>query len=113
MHTYTQETYKIPRGGSRPGPKAPGPARLRTFAESFFNSSDGGRRSRSEGALGLALFSVTGMDAAPIKNTLLVRKGQLLEDVDSSFLAEAAALEWALQYLIELLRGSAAVAQQQ
>ena len=73
---------------------------------------DGGRRCRTEGAMGLALFSATAMEAGPAKNTLLTRKGQLLCDIDSAFLAEAAALEWSLQYLVELLRGSVAIAQQ-
>ena len=63
--------------------------------------------------MGLALYSATAMDRGPAKNTLLARKGQLLSDIDSAFLAEAAALEWALQYLVELLRGSVTIAQQQ
>ena len=74
---------------------------------------DGGRRSRSEGALGLALFSATGMEVAPVKYTLLERKGQLLSSVESAFEAEAIALEWALQYLLQLMKGSVTIAQQQ
>ena len=74
---------------------------------------DGGRRSSSEGALGLALFSVTGMEVAPVTHTLLARKGQLLSSVASAFEAEAIALEWALQYLLQLLKGSVTIAQQQ
>ena len=44
------------------------------------------------------------------KYTLLVRTGQFLAEVTSAFVAEAVALEWALQYLTELIRGKVAVA---
>ena len=73
---------------------------------------DGGRRSRNEGAMGLALYSATAMEGGPATISLLARKGQLLSDIDSAFLAEATALEWALQYLVELSRGSVAIAHQ-
>ena len=63
--------------------------------------------------MGLALFSVLGMEVDPVRYTLSSRKGQLLHSVGSAFEAEAIALEWALQYLLELLRGSATIAQQQ
>ena len=80
---------------------------------SFRLCVDGGRRCRTEGAMGFALYSATDMEGCPAKYTLLARKGQLLTDIESSFLAEASALEWALQYLVELLRGSVTLAQQQ
>ena len=53
------------------------------------------------------------MEVAPVTHTLFARKGQLLSSVASAFEAEAIALEWALQYLLQLLKGSVTIAQQQ
>ena len=50
-------------------------------------------------------FSVDVENGGLAKYTLLVRRGKILTSVSSSFLAEAVALEWGLQYLIELFKG--------
>ena len=61
---------------------------------------DGGRRSHTKGALGFALYCLNGDRANSYQ--LLLRGGKLLEQVPSSFIAEALALEWALECLIKL-----------
>ena len=68
-------------------------------------SVDGGRRSATHAAIGLALFAVDVENGGVAKYTLLARRGKILTSVSSSFLAEAVALEWGLQYLIELFKG--------
>ena len=68
---------------------------------------DGGRRSQSEGALGLALFAATSMAEGP------AARGSCYPISILHFLAEAAAVEWALQYLIEFVKGRVARADQQ
>ena len=54
---------------------------------------DGGRRSASQGALGLALYAAR-PDKHGFSYVLLSRKGDLQETVASAFLAEALALDW-------------------
>ena len=73
---------------------------------------DGGRRSSEQAALGLALYSVTGISNGRATYTVIARRGHLLHRVDSAFVAEAVALEWGLQYLIELLKGAVTVARE-
>ena len=68
-------------------------------------SVDGGRRSSTQAAIGLALFSAVPSDSGRAQYNLLARCGKLLTSVQSAFVAEAVALEWGLQYLIELLKG--------
>ena len=68
-------------------------------------SVDGGRRSSTQGAIGIALFSVEAEKGGIAKYTLLARRGKVLTEVSSAFLAEAVALEWGLQYLVELFKG--------
>ena len=66
---------------------------------------DGGRRSESQAAVGLALFAVERDGSGMAKYKLLVRRAMVLESIASAFLAEAVALEWGLQYLVELFKG--------
>ena len=73
---------------------------------------DGGRRSQKEGAIGFALYSVD-CRLGKAAYTLLARQGKVLADIDSAFLAEAAALEWSLQYLVELFKGKFAATKPQ
>ena len=72
---------------------------------------DGGRRSQKDGAIGMALYSVTFSYDGNAVYTLLARMGKLLASIDSAFVAEAAALEWALQYLVELFKGKVAASE--
>jgi len=57
----------------------------------------------------MALFSVETDKGGSAKYTLLARRGKLLTEVSSAFLAEAVALEWGLQYLVELVKGKVTV----
>ena len=66
---------------------------------------DGGRRCETRAAIGLALYSVECSGSGIATYTLLARRGRLLQSVLSAFLAEAVALEWGLQYLVELFKG--------
>ncbi len=66
---------------------------------------DGGMRSNSLGALGMVLYAVT-TSAAGSSHHLIARKGILLEQLSSAFLAEAMALEAALEYISEMLVGN-------
>ena len=72
---------------------------------SFRLSVDGGRRSSTEAAIGLMRFAVNISEHGVATYELLARCGKLLENVSSAFLSEAMALEWGLQYLVELLKG--------
>ena len=63
--------------------------------------------------MGLVSYSVAGIGNATASYSLLARKGQFLTHAESAFLAEAAALEWALQYLVKLLKGTVAITQEQ
>ena len=72
-------------------------------------SVDGGKRSATQAAIGLALFSVEIVTGGVAKYTLLARSGKLLSGVSSAFLAEAMALEWGLQYMVELFKGKVTV----
>ena len=65
---------------------------------------DGGRRNEAEGALGFALYSAVLGECGTYTYTLLARRGQRLNKISSAFLAEALALDWALDYLVDLLR---------
>ena len=60
--------------------------------------------------MGLALFAAVPTDNGKANYTLLARSGKLLGNVYSAFLAEALALEWGLQYLVELFKGVVTVA---
>ena len=73
-------------------------------------SVDGGRRSATQAAIGIALFAATPTDSGVATYRLLARSGKLLGNVSSAFLSEAIALEWGLQYLIELLKGKVTAA---
>ena len=66
---------------------------------------DGGRRSQSQAAVGLALYAVECDEGGIAECKLLVRRGMVLGSIASAFLAEAVALEWGLQYLVELFKG--------
>ena len=63
---------------------------------------DGGRRSEHQAAVGLALYAVT----PSFKYTLLCRRRKLLESAPSAFVAESVALEWALDYISQVLHGN-------
>ena len=63
---------------------------------------DGGRRSQTKGAIGFAIYCLRGDCSNDCSYQLLLRGGKLLEQVASSFVAEALALEWALECLIKL-----------
>ena len=66
--------------------------------------ADGGRRSASQGVLGLQLALYAARpDTHGFSYVLLARKGDLLETVASVFLAEALALDWALEYVYGLI----------
>ena len=65
---------------------------------------DGGRRSGTNSAMGMALYAVSVDSAGLARYKLLARKGALLGAVASAFLTEALALEWGLQYLVGLMR---------
>ena len=73
---------------------------------------DGGRRSQKEGAIGFALYSVE-CRLGKTAYKLFVRQGKVLADVDSAFLAEAAALECSLQCLVKLFKGKFAATKPQ
>ena len=64
---------------------------------------DGGRRSQTEGALGMALYSAELVHPGTYKYVLLARRGGLLKEVASAFLAETMALDWSLEFLYGLL----------
>ena len=65
---------------------------------------DGGRRSHTKGAIGFAIYCLKGDCSNDCSYQLLLRGGKLLEQVASSFLAEALALEWALECLINYVK---------
>ena len=65
---------------------------------------DGGRRLQTEGALGMALYSAELVHPGTYKYVLLARRGCLLKEVASAFLAETMALDWSLEFLYGLLR---------
>ena len=64
---------------------------------------DGGRRSDSLGALGFAIYSAGLETDGSIKCRVLLRGGRLRTAISSAFLAEALALEWALECLVKLV----------
>ena len=59
---------------------------------------------KRRGALGFALYSARRNESATFVYTLLTRRGRLLHHISFAFLAEAPALEWALEYVVGLLR---------
>ena len=63
----------------------------------------GGRRSQTLGAIGFALYLASGCSPATATYEVLLRGGKLLTDISSAFLAEALALEWALECLSKLV----------
>ena len=56
--------------------------------------TDGGRRSQTVGALGVAVYVATIDEKGVYRYSLAGRRGVLLEEVESAFLAEALALEF-------------------
>ena len=82
-------------------------------ARSLRLSVDGGRRSTDNAAIGLALFSVQMSGGSQATYNLLARSGKIVSGIESAFLAEAMALEWALQYLIKLFEGKVAASGKQ
>ena len=64
---------------------------------------DGGRRSIRQGAMGFAMYHASGSSPNRCSYKILLRGGKALEDVASAFLAEAMALEWAVECLSTLV----------
>ncbi len=64
---------------------------------------DGGLRSRSVAATGLALYEARLDQAGLYQYHLLSRKGRILTQVTSAFIAETLALEWALEYILKVI----------
>ena len=67
---------------------------------------DGGRRSCGKGALGMVLYGVSIDDSGNTIFTPVMRQGLPLEIVASAFMAESLALEWALNELVDIIRGN-------
>ena len=66
-------------------------------------SVDGGLRSGKKAAAGFALHSYTRGHCKAFERRMLLRRGIVLDAVESAFMAEALALEAALDVLLELL----------
>ena len=65
---------------------------------------DGGRRTEKLGETGYALFAACRGEDGKYNYRLLATQGRLLDGVSSAFVAEALALEWALQHLLSFMR---------
>ena len=78
-----------------------GIAEAKATGERFRICSDGGRRSGSLAAAGVAIYSVDVVDGCA-RCTELVRAGKQVQSIESAFLAEAVSLEWALDLFLEL-----------
>ena len=56
----------------------------------------------------MALYAAIRAQDGSYHYQLLARQGMMLQDVDSAFLTEALALEWALKFVLERGKGSSA-----
>ena len=85
-----------------------GKARCYTEKDQEFNYRiclDGGKREYGNAAIGLALYAASARNDGAYEYRFLVRKGELLFNVRSAFVAEALALEWGLKELSGRIKG--------